>query len=53
LGIFTPQTLPQQAAAKTPAAAGVTSTKPKAQNAVAHHGHPRPNAAKPKQLPAR
>jgi hypothetical protein len=55
LGIFTPQTLPQQAEVRKPAttAPGVTSTKPAVKKAAAHHGHPRPNAAKPTQLPAR
>ena len=55
LGIFTPQTLPQQAEVRKPAttAPGVTSTKPAVKKAAAHHSHPRPNAAKPTQLPAR
>jgi hypothetical protein len=56
LGIFTPQTLGQEADAKkpAPAATGVTSTKTKAaRKAVKHHGHPRPSALPITKLPAR
>jgi hypothetical protein len=57
LGIFTPQSLGEEANAKKPAATvatGVTTTKPAAkQRRAIHHIRPRRNAAKPTQEPAR